>query len=82
LCTWIPLRYHRIISFQLKITKNHNIIRLLGFQKKCLKCTKVPKMPKMDESLRSAVNFIAQSSTVEASNQDKINSVPYVSNLL
>jgi hypothetical protein len=39
-------------------------------------------MPKMDESLRSAVNFIAQSSTVEASNQDKINSVPYVSNLL
>jgi hypothetical protein len=24
-------------SFQLKITENHNIIKLLGFQKKCLK---------------------------------------------
>jgi len=70
LYTWILLRYYQINNFQLKITKNRNIIKLLGFQKKCLKCTKVPKMPKMDESMRSAVNLIAQSSNEEASNQD------------
>ena len=28
--TWILLRYYQINNFQLKITKNRNIIKLLG----------------------------------------------------
>ena len=77
----------------MKITETHNIIKLLGFQKKCLKCTKVPKMPhrgvgpygpeaKIDVSLRSDVYFKAQSSPVATGNQLKINSVPCVLYLL
>jgi hypothetical protein len=39
-------------------------------------------MPKIDVSLRSAVSIKWESSPVKAGNQQKINSVPWVTNLL